>query len=225
MWSACSAVQYRRRERFNGNNLHVGVVFLKSFADTGNGSSRAHTSHEDVHLTLSLLPNLHTGSLIVALRICLVFKLLQNDGTGDRLFQLVCRLDGSSHSILSGSELHLGSVGLHKVSSFDAHCLRHCQNQFVALYCRNESQSHAGVSACRLNDCCARFQNPFLLSILNHSQCYAVFHASAGVEIFHFGNNRCVYCISGRESVQFQQRRPANKVGKSFCYHTLVLPF
>ena len=119
-----------------------------------------------------------------------ILKLLQYDAARNGFPQTVRLVYSTFHSCCSGSQNDFRPVCLHEFAALYAHRLGHRKNQRVALNGRHESQSHAGVAACRLDDGGSWTQQSFLFGILDHSQCDAVFGTSAGVERLNLGDKR-----------------------------------
>lgn len=63
-------------------HLHIRVLLLEVPAHPSDGASCAHTSHQEVHLALSGLPDLRACGLIVDAGVVGILKLLQDEGVG-----------------------------------------------------------------------------------------------------------------------------------------------
>ena len=154
-----------------------------------------------------------------------VLKLLKDDRAGDRIAQLLGSLYCSWHAVLARCELHRCAVGLYEVATLHAHGLGHGEDELVALHRRHQSQAHTCVAARRLDDGCAGLKDAFRFGILDHGECHAVFHASAGVEIFHLCDDRRFKTLKCRKLPKFEKRSVAHKISELLCYlsHNMVV--
>ena len=78
--SGLASGKHGRCGRLHGYRLDGGIVFLESGCCAGDGSSRADTYHEDVHLSVGVFPDLLCRGANVRRRIGGVLKLLEDDG-------------------------------------------------------------------------------------------------------------------------------------------------
>ena len=61
---------------FDGDHFHVGLAFLQHTADAGDRATGADAGHEDIDLTLGIVPDLFGGADAMNLRVGRIFELL-----------------------------------------------------------------------------------------------------------------------------------------------------
>ena len=132
MRTAGLTVQNGRRGGLDSDDLDIGILLLQILADTRNGTTSAHTSYEDVDLTICVVPNLDTRGSIVLGRVGRILKLLEDNAAWDRVAQLLSSTDSTSHSVLATGQAHLSAIGLHQIATLHAHGLGHGENEVIA---------------------------------------------------------------------------------------------
>ena len=215
--TALSTVQDGGGGWLHGDDLYVGILLFQVFADTGDSTARTYTSYEDVNLAVGVSPYLRTGGRIVLGGVGGVLKLLQDDGTGNTITQLLGGTDGTCHTVLATGQAYLSTVCLDKVATLHTHRLGHRQDELVTLDGGDEGESYASITAGGFDDGGSWFQQSFLLCVLYHGEGDTVFHTTARVEKLYFGDDRCLQSFRCRVVVQFEQGSSPNKLGQLFC--------
>ena len=93
-----------------------------------------YTGHENVDLSVGVVPNLLTGGLVMLLRVGGVLKLFENDTAGDGGAQTLGLSNGAFHTGCTGSEHYFCAISLHQVAAFYAHRLRHGENELITFH-------------------------------------------------------------------------------------------
>ena len=137
-------------------------------------------------------------------RVGWVLELLQDDTAWNRVAQLLSSTDSTSHSVLTAGQTHLGTIGLHQVTTLHTHGLGHGENEVIATYGRYQCQSDTCVTTGGFDDGSSRLEDAFLLSIFYHGQCDTVFHTATGVEELYFCNDRSLKSFLCRKLAQFE---------------------
>ncbi len=127
----------------------------------------------------------------MSLRICGVDELACYDAVGDFLLEFLSLCDCALHSFSALCEDELSAVCLDKLSSLNAHRLRHCDDKTISFSSCNGCKTDTCVSACRLDDDTAFLKSAGSLSILDDGLGNTVLNASCGIEIFKLCNELC----------------------------------
>ena len=93
-------------------------------------------------------------------------------------------LNCSIHPLAAVCQNNFCPVGFQNIPSFQAHGLRHGQNQTISFCCRQGSKPDPRIAGGRFNDRRPRLQEACLLRVFNHVFCRPVFHASRWVHVF-----------------------------------------
>ena len=118
----------------------------------------ADTGNHNVDLPISVVPNLGAGGLVVDLRVGFIFELAGQDCVFRRLDDLVRLIDGPLHACRAWRQYDLCPVRAKDHATLLRHCLRHGQDDFVALRSAGERECDAGVARCRFHDGAAWLQ-------------------------------------------------------------------
>ena len=123
-------------------------------------------------------------------RVCGVHKLSGDEAAGNLRSQLLCLRDGTLHALCTFGEDNLCAVCLQNVASLNAHGLGHRKNDAVTLGCCDGCKTDTGVAGRRLDDDAALMQLSLRLGILNHRLRDTILHASCGIEVLKFHQER-----------------------------------
>ena len=81
--------------------------------------------YEDIHRTVGTFPNFDSSGTLMNRGVGGIYKLSQDDGSGDAVPQLFSPADRAFHSFGAGSELQLRAKRLKEIATLKAHCLGH----------------------------------------------------------------------------------------------------
>ena len=143
--------------------------------------------------------------------------------SGIGLKQLIRRHNGALHALATRRQDQLGPKSFQQFPSFDAHGLRHGQDQSITPRGRNHRQGDTGIAAGGLDKSVSRLDFARALGVIHHGCANTVFHARHGVEAFQFRDD-----LARQQSVdaaQVQQGCLPDQVGDVFvdAAHVLLL--
>ena len=177
MRSGSAAAEYRRSIGFHGENLDRGIFFFQIFTDSGQSSSGSDSGDECVDFTVGVAPDFRSGRPFVACRIGRIFKLLGNEGAGMLSMEFLCFVDRAFHPGRPVGQHDLRPVCLKQFPAFDAHGVRHGEDQTVSFDCGGESETDPSISGGRLNNKRSRLEESAFFRIFDHGEADAVFDA------------------------------------------------
>ncbi len=187
------------------------VELLETPGNAHEGARGAHGGHQQVDPGLGLFPDLLGGSVIVGLPVGLVVELIRQPVLGGFLaHQVVGVLDGAIGAEVGRREMDVGSQGPEDADALLADCLRHGQQDAVALHGRHQCQADPGVAAGRLQNHLVRGELTRFFRFLDHPERGPVLDRAAGVEALHFGED--FQLTVGVQTFQGNEGRPADLV-------------
>ena len=154
-----------------------------------------------------------------------VLELLGDEGPGVRVAQLLRLAYGAGHAFASRREHQPCAEGLQQLAAFEAHGLRHGEDERVAFDGGDPGQPDARVAAGGFDDKASGAEPSVALRRLDQAECGPVLHASAGIEAFQFhedaGGQPFLLLYVG----DFQQGRVADQFGQRAInlFHVAVL--
>ena len=226
MRSGNALAEHRRALRLNGNDLDIRVLGFQILAHAGNRTARADTCHEDIHLAVRVVPDLHAGGLLVNCRVCGVGELGRDEAVRDLSRELLRLGDGTLHALCALGEDELSTVSLHEIAALHAHGLGHGNDKPIAAGCGNCRQTDAGIAGGRLNDNAALLEQTLRLCVLDHCLGDPVLDRTGGIEILQLAKHGRAELMGLFESLQFEQRGIADEVGKAgndICHNKKLL--
>ena len=140
----------------------------------GDCTACAGSGNKNINLPVGITPNLLCCRAAVRLRVGRIGKLTGQKCTGNFFGKLLRLRNGSAHSLCSLGQDHLCAERGGKAAALHTHGIRHGQNHAIAPRGRYKRQTHAGISARRLHNGSALFEQAAAFRILNHSQCDAI---------------------------------------------------
>ena len=124
------------------------------------------------------------------LRIRRIIKLLQQISLRDGCHQLLCQLNGTSHSIAAWGELQFSAIGPKHGATLCTHRVRHGENEAIASGGSHHGQGDPSVATGGFHQHGApRSNGSSFLRCLNHGPRDAVFNRGSGVEAFQLGQH------------------------------------
>ena len=214
MCTRLSAAQHGTALGLHSHHLHVGVVLLECTSHSAHGTTCAHSSHKDVHHSVSILPYLLTCGALVHIGIGGIDKLSQDDSPRSLFLQSVGFLYGTLHALGARGKYQLGTGCTQEVLTLLAHGLGHHDDGLIAFHTTYPCQTHPRIAACGLYDHATGFQDSFLLGIFYHVEGDAVLHTTSGIEKLHFSHHLCLCVLLGSQTLQVHQRRTAYQFGQ-----------
>src|SRR5580704_1948274 len=199
------------------------LLQIASYAGERSGSSAA--DHDGIDAPIHLLENFAGGGFVVVVGIGEVFELSGHERRGIGGDQSLGLADGALHALCVGSTSHLGAEGAHDLDLFLGEALGHEQLHFIAAIDADEREADAGVSGGRFDDSAARRELAVLLGAADDPDGCAIFHTTAGVQVFELGEY--VSRSRGDQALQLQHGSLADQlgdvVGDSQAGHFLIL--
>jgi hypothetical protein len=92
-----SARKYSGPSGLNGDDAHARLALLEDFPDSGDGSTSANASNEDIDRARSIVPDLHGRGSPVYFGVRWISKLVQHDCTWNFFEELRGPCDGITH--------------------------------------------------------------------------------------------------------------------------------
>ena len=216
MRSGCALREDRRACGFYGDDLHVRVLRLQVFTDTGDGSARANASDEYVDLAVSVLPDLRAGRGDVSLRVSDVRELARDETVRSLLRELLSLRDGALHALRALGEDKLRAVRFEKRPALNAHCLRHREYDAIASRSGDRRETDAGIAAGRLDNDGSGLQKTLRLGVIDHRARDTVLDASRRIKILELCENGRAELLFGDEMVQLEQGCMTYEISNSF---------
>ena len=167
-------------------------MFLQSLGHTAHGAARAYARHEDVDLSVRIVPDLFSRRAGVHFGVGLILKLLQDNRSRMLLFQFASTTERALHALAAGRQHQCSAESLEQILTLHAHRLGHGQDQLVTLYGGHPGQSDTRVATGSLDDNGAGLQLAASLCGLDHGQCDTILDATAGVEILQLNDHACL---------------------------------
>src|SRR5581483_1962056 len=198
--------------RFHSNDFEVLLERANVFANAGQCAAGTHAGNQNVDFAIGVVPDFRPGGLAVNFRICRIGKLLQDVAVRSIALDFLGLRHGSLHAAGTGREHQFRAEGHQQYTAFQAHGVRHNQDQLVSLYGSNEGQPDAGVATGRLDqNRLARLNSAGLLGVFNHDHANTVFHAVTWIEALEFRRHSSLRALG--HFVEVNQRGAADQ----FC--------
>ena len=163
-------------------HLDVRIMLLQSFAGAGYGATGTDASHENIHVAVSVGPNLLAGSLAVNLRVGGIGELAGQDGVTALGDDLVCLVHSTLHASGTRGEHDLCTVGAQQHAAFQRHGFRHGQHHAIAAGGTHQGQGDTSVAGGGLHDGATRFELAGGLGGIHNCLTNAVLHRVCRVE-------------------------------------------
>jgi len=147
-------------------------------------------------------------------RIGRVLELLRDEAARIRRADLLRLVDGPLHAERTVGEDDFGAVGGEQPPAFDAHRLRHGEDEAIPFDRGGEGQPDAGIAAGGFDDEAAGLEDAAFFGIHDHGEADAVLDTAAGVGRFDFDEN---FRAAAVEPVDPNQRSMPDQFGGVRC--------
>ena len=194
-----------RIHRLHRDGSEGRLAWKKSLDDPADRSTGSDRRDKDVHLTIGIGPDFFRRGLRMDGGIGGIVKLLRHPSAGGFLKKLVGFGDRPAHPFRAGRENQVGTEQGQERAAFDAHGIRHREDDLVAFRGGDKSQANAGISTGWLDDHSTGFEDSALLGVLDHGHANAVFHAAERIKKLALEGDRG-WKASG-DAVEFDERR------------------
>ena len=131
MRAGLSLADDRGRSGFHPDDPDAGIVGFQSFACAGDCSAGPNARNKEVDFPIGILPDFLGGGRPMCSGVCRVGKLAGDKGIRDFLGQLFRLCNGPLHACRAFGEDQLRAKGGDQPAAFQAHGLRHGQDQPV----------------------------------------------------------------------------------------------
>jgi hypothetical protein len=174
-----------RGRGFNGKDRDVLVFFPEHLSHTGDRAACSDTGNECIHsFRTHLFDDLFCRGAAVGPRVRGIAELVGLEVFLTGCHDLIGLRDRSFHAFFSGSEHKLSAIGFEQSSTLDRHGLRHGQDDRVAFDRCDHGETDARITARRLHDLHAFFEDPLFFRFLDHGEGRPVLDTPSGVEPF-----------------------------------------
>ena len=146
-------------------------------------------------------------------RIGRIGKLTGNKAAFGLRGKLLCLGNRALHALGAFGQNQLRTVCLKQVAAFDAHCLRHGENDLVASGRSDGCQANAGIAAGRLDNDRSGLQKTLCFRVVNHCLGDSVLDAAGGIEIFELCKDLGFKTVVVNVVAESEQRCSSDQVG------------
>ena len=200
----------------NRHSQNTRELLLHVARNSGESACRSRPKNDSIESAFHLLENFFGCSFVMIIGVRRVLELACHERSRSVRRILLRLLDSAQHTFVVRRTGHFCAQGTHDFDFFLRETLRNEQDNFVSAIDADQGQADSGVPGGGLNNDASTLEQAIFFRTLDNPDCCAVFHASAGVQIFEFGKN--VGTICGHDPAEVQHRRLPNKFGNVFGY-------